>query len=226
MNAQPADAAQDTRHRLIEAAILVFAEKGYDGAGIREIAQRAKANSALVTYHFGGKEGLYREALRSIHDQKRSQVAVLSPPPEPGSPGAREAAIQGLKDYIRAFVADLMSCPANSEVEVAAMALIGREIQMPHPVSVPVLVEFARPYMERVLALLRILCPELDAEARLRATLSIQGQILHFRNSLEFIRLLSGDPDFPKDLEVLTQHFIDFSLRGLGVPEAFPQPRP
>lgn len=226
MPAQPADATQDTRHRLLEAAILIFAEKGYDGAGIREIAQRAKANSALVTYHFGGKEGLYREALRFIHARKHSQVMLLAPPPEPDSPDARPAAIQGLKDYIRAFVADLMSCPADSAVDAAAMALLGREIQMPHPVSAPVLVEFARPYMERVLALLQILCPDLDGDARLRATLSIQGQILHFRNSLEFIRLITGDPDFPKDLEVLTQHFIDFSLRGLGVPEAFPQPRP
>ena len=219
------DLTQDTRHRLLEAALLVFAEKGYDGAGIREIAQRAQANSALVTYHFGGKEGLYREALRSIHERKASAVAGLPPPPKPGDPGAREAAIQGMKDYIRAFVTDLMSCPPESEVDAAAMALIGREIQMPHPVSAPVLVEFARPYMERLLALLRVLCPDWDDEARMYATLSIQGQILHFRNSLGFIRLLSGDPDFPKDLEALIQHFIAFSLRGLGLPEAFPPPR-
>ncbi|HEX9011823.1 MAG TPA: CerR family C-terminal domain-containing protein [Holophagaceae bacterium] len=226
MTPPPPELPQDTRHRLIEAAILTFAEKGYDGAGIREIAQRAKANSALVTYHFGGKEGLYREALRHISARKASEVAALPPPPQPGSPRAREAALQGMKAYIRAFVTDLMSCPAESEVDAAAMALIGREIQMPHPVSAPVLLEFARPYMERVLALLRVLRPDADPETLLRMTLSIQGQILHFRNSLGFIRLLSGDPDFPKDLEALIQHFTDFSLRGLGVPEAFPQTRP
>ena len=225
MNAQAADAAQDTRHRLLEAAILTFAAKGYDGAGIREIARRANANSALVTYHFGGKEGLYREALRYIHGRKTSQVAGLPPPPEPGSPGARAAAIQGLKDFIRALVMDLMSCPADNDVDVAAMALMGREIQMPHPVSEPVLLEFARPYMERVVALVQGIAPDLDREGQLRATLSIQGQILHFRNSLGFIRLLTGDPDFPRDLEALIQHFTAFSLRGLGVPEAAPQPR-
>lgn len=225
MTPPPLDSTQDTRHRLLEAAILVFAEKGYDGAGIREIAQRAQANSALVTYHFGGKEGLYREALRSIHERKVSAVAGLPPPPAPGDPGAREAAIQGMKAYIRAFVTDLMSCPAESEVDAAAMVLIGREIQMPHPVSAPVLVAFARPYMERVMALLRVLCPDWDDEARMYATLSIQGQILHFRNSLGFIRLLSGDPGFPTDLEALIQHFIAFSLRGLGLPEAFQQSR-
>lgn len=221
----PPDPTQDTRHRLLEAAILVFAEKGYDGAGIREISQRAQANSALVTYHFGGKEGLYREVFRAIRDRKTSEVEALPAPPRPGAPGAREAAIQGLKDYIRAFVTDLMSCPVGSAVDEAAMVLIGREIQMPHPVSAPVLVAFARPYMERVVALLEVLCPELDEEGRLRATLSIQGQILHFRNSLGFIRLLAGDPGFPRDVEALIQHFTTFSLRGLGLPEAFPPTR-
>ena len=225
MTPLPVDPAPDTRHRLLEAAILVFAKKGYDGAGIREIAQRAQANSALVTYHFGGKEGLYREALRFIRDRKTSEMVHLEPPPEPGSPGARERAIRGLKAYIRAFVTDLMSCPVGNEVDEAAMVLIGREIQMPHPVSAPVLVEFARPYMERVLALLRVLCPDQGEEAWMRATLSIQGQILHFRNSLGFIRLLTGDPDFPRDVEALIQHFTEFSLRGLGLPEAFPAAR-
>ena len=221
----PGKPATASRHRLIEAAILAFAEKGYDGAGIREIAHLAQANSALVTYHFGGKEGLYREALRAIRDRKTSEVATLPPPPEPGAPGARDAALRGMKDYIRAFVRDLMSCPVGSEVDEAAMVFIAREIQMPHPVSAPVLVEFARPYMDRVVALLRVLCPDLDEEGRLRATLSIQGQILHFRNSLGFIRLLTGDPEFPRDVEALIQHFTEFSLRGLGLPEAFPSAR-
>ena len=57
---------QDTRTRLLESAILHFAAKGFDGAGIREISKSARANSALVAYHFCGKEGLYLEALKAI----------------------------------------------------------------------------------------------------------------------------------------------------------------
>lgn len=64
MNHVPSESSMDTRRRLLEAALIVFAERGFDGAGIREIAERAKANSAMVQYHFGGKEGLYLEALR------------------------------------------------------------------------------------------------------------------------------------------------------------------
>jgi AcrR family transcriptional regulator len=56
--------AELTRQSLIEAASAVFAEKGYEGGSVRVITQRAKANQAAINYHFGGKEGLYREVLR------------------------------------------------------------------------------------------------------------------------------------------------------------------
>jgi AcrR family transcriptional regulator len=52
-----------TRKSLIEAATDVFAEHGYEGGTVRAITREAKANAAAITYHFGGKEGLYREVL-------------------------------------------------------------------------------------------------------------------------------------------------------------------
>lgn len=53
-----------TRRALIDAAVAVFAEHGFEGASVRVITAKAKANQAAITYHFGGKEGLYREVLR------------------------------------------------------------------------------------------------------------------------------------------------------------------
>jgi AcrR family transcriptional regulator len=57
--------ADRTRQNLIEAGIVVFADKGYKTGSVREITRRAKANQGAITYHFGGKEGLYREVLRA-----------------------------------------------------------------------------------------------------------------------------------------------------------------
>ncbi len=57
--------AELTRLSLIEAATAVFAEKGYEGGSVRLITEKAKANQAAINYHFGGKEGLYREVLRA-----------------------------------------------------------------------------------------------------------------------------------------------------------------
>lgn len=56
---------KDSRTRLLEAAIPLFAGKGFAGVSIRDVAKAAGVNSALVSYYFGGKEGLYREILES-----------------------------------------------------------------------------------------------------------------------------------------------------------------
>jgi AcrR family transcriptional regulator len=56
--------AELTRLSLIQAATAVFAEKGYEGGSVRLITEKAKANQAAINYHFGDKEGLYREVLR------------------------------------------------------------------------------------------------------------------------------------------------------------------
>ena len=52
-----------TKKDLIEAAVAVFAAKGYDGGSVRDIALAANANQAAISYHFGGKDGLYRAVL-------------------------------------------------------------------------------------------------------------------------------------------------------------------
>jgi AcrR family transcriptional regulator len=49
----------ERRHQLIDIARSLFAERGYEGTAIEEIAQRANVSKPVVYEHFGGKEGLY-----------------------------------------------------------------------------------------------------------------------------------------------------------------------
>ncbi|BBZ22098.1 TetR family transcriptional regulator [Mycolicibacter hiberniae] len=49
----------ERRHQLIDVARSLFAERGFDGTSIEEIAQRANVSKPVVYEHFGGKEGLY-----------------------------------------------------------------------------------------------------------------------------------------------------------------------
>lgn len=49
----------ERREQLIEVARPIFAERGFDGASVEEIAARAKVSKPVVYEHFGGKEGLY-----------------------------------------------------------------------------------------------------------------------------------------------------------------------
>jgi len=56
---------KDSRDKLIEAATELFASKGFAAVSIREVSQQAGVNSALISYHFGGKEGLYTAVLET-----------------------------------------------------------------------------------------------------------------------------------------------------------------
>ena len=53
----------DCRSILIDAATPLFAEKGFNGVGVREVAHAACMNSSMISYYFGGKEALYAEVL-------------------------------------------------------------------------------------------------------------------------------------------------------------------
>ncbi len=56
---RPRMTGSERRHQLIDVARSLFAERGYDGTSIEEIAQRANVSKPVVYEHFGGKEGLY-----------------------------------------------------------------------------------------------------------------------------------------------------------------------
>jgi AcrR family transcriptional regulator len=56
--------AAATRAAILEAAKAQFARLGYDSTPLREIAAAAGADVALVGRYFGGKEGLFTEALK------------------------------------------------------------------------------------------------------------------------------------------------------------------
>jgi AcrR family transcriptional regulator len=53
-----------TREALIAAATDLFAEHGFDGVRVEQIAEASGVNKALINYHFGGKAGLYKAILK------------------------------------------------------------------------------------------------------------------------------------------------------------------
>lgn len=53
----------DSRQRILDAALDVFYEAGFDGARVDAIAKRAGVNQALIYYYFKNKEGLFKELI-------------------------------------------------------------------------------------------------------------------------------------------------------------------
>ena len=60
-----AEESRATRRALLDAAVVVFAEKGMNGARLDEIAERAGVTKGAIYSHFGGREDLLVEACRS-----------------------------------------------------------------------------------------------------------------------------------------------------------------
>ena len=56
-------ADNDYRAALVAAATPLFAEKGYNGVSVRALAAASGVNLSMVSYYFGGKEGLYAAVL-------------------------------------------------------------------------------------------------------------------------------------------------------------------
>ena len=57
---------EETRARIVEAAVAVFGERGYEGASTRDIATAAGVNTPAIQYYFDGKEGVYLECVEHL----------------------------------------------------------------------------------------------------------------------------------------------------------------
>jgi len=104
MQKKPERAPEATRERIMDAALDLFGERGLTGTTVRDIAQRAKVNVAAISYHFGGKDELYRAVattvIGSIEARVRHRVAPLldNPPRDPA------AALKALEDLAETMV--------------------------------------------------------------------------------------------------------------------------
>lgn len=73
---------EDTRAALLAAARSEFNEKGFDGATVRRIAERAGVDAAMVNHWFGGKGGLFTAALEVPVDPSALTGAVVAGDPD------------------------------------------------------------------------------------------------------------------------------------------------
>jgi AcrR family transcriptional regulator len=72
---KPQKRSAETRDAIKRAGAELFATKGYRSTGVRDIADAAGCNQALIAYHFGGKGGLYDEILGDAVAHAKSLAA-------------------------------------------------------------------------------------------------------------------------------------------------------
>jgi AcrR family transcriptional regulator len=118
------DGGANTRSQILEAAGEVFAEKGFDRATGKEIADRAGTNSAAVNYYFGGIAGLYEEVLVAAHQRLVSYEALTAIATT--TAGAPEAKLRGFIELVVGALASPLST-------TWAFRVLSREILSPSP---------------------------------------------------------------------------------------------
>jgi len=74
---------QATRAALLAAGTELFAARGFDGVTVETLARQAGVNKAMISYHFGGKEGLYAATLKENFAGLAAEVTALSRSREP-----------------------------------------------------------------------------------------------------------------------------------------------
>jgi TetR/AcrR family transcriptional regulator len=99
----------EVRQRLLEAAEQLFAARGYDAVGVRELARAAHVSPAMIAYYFGDKAGLLDAVFDRVFERLLAQLRSLAEAPA-GERGAPERLIRlyvetiGREPWLPSFV--------------------------------------------------------------------------------------------------------------------------
>src|SRR5678816_1273281 len=195
--ARRADDAE-TRDRVLRAATELFAERGFHGTKVRDIAARAGANVAAGHYHFGSKRDLYVEVLRACFAEVRATLerGGVQPAPAVLARMSRPALERLIEKRMTVMMTNLLGPPPS-----AHGTLMLREMLDPSDALPIVVAEFVEPMVEETEAIVRRLAPDLDEERLRLCVTSIMGQGLFYRATLPATLRVFG-------LESITSTFV------------------
>lgn len=132
-SAEPLPASE----RLLAEAMRLFGERGFDAVTTREICAAAGVNPGAIHYHFGDKDGLYREVLRLPVVELHQQLAGFD---EPGL-----TLHESIRRFIQPFLFDDGACSAQ---------LFFREMQAPSTIFMEAVARDVGPIFDRFSGLL------------------------------------------------------------------------
>lgn len=99
----------DKKEHIMNVAIELFAEKGYEGASIRDIATRADVNVAMVNYYFGSKDKLFEAIVEYKASYMRGKLDVIEA-------DKNLSEIEKIDQIIEHYVDKILSNPAFHRV--------------------------------------------------------------------------------------------------------------
>jgi TetR/AcrR family transcriptional regulator, regulator of cefoperazone and chloramphenicol sensitivity len=173
---KPLSGADMTRTTLIDAAIRLFGERGYDAVSTRDIADLAAANIGSIAYHFGGKPGLRLACAEHVIANIAATVgpAFLRPLP----PLTPDQALETIERMMRVFTNFWMV----NESSQSFVNFMLREMLVKGEVSELFYSSWMKPMHKRFCELFGIATGrDAGSHAVKIAVFSFIGQVFHFR---------------------------------------------
>lgn len=191
-----------TRESILKAASLVFGEKGYYKATHAEIGRTAGVNTALINFHFGSKDGLYRAVWARVN----SEVEQLYPT-NGGIP-----ADAPLSERLRGFISSLLNTALDPRLE-GFHRIFTVEAVNPTGLLDNLITQRRKEHQTCLLSIIRgLLAPKADDKAIELCEMSVISQC-HVISPRPTGRCKKRYKH--ADVESLTQHITTFSLAGI-----------
>lgn len=201
-------AKSKTKHKLLESAGQVFADKGYSRSTIREICDRAGTNVASVNYYFRDKEELYRSVFDYAHKRVGEHILHAVGTIPDATPEEK------LRTFVRAHLHSLLGTDGPPSW---FSTLVSREMIEPTHLQREMVEREIRPRSDLLIGILReMLGPRATEEQLRHCSLSVVSQSVFHKLAAPVIRTLHPEQTYTaEDLDRLAIHIAGFSLAGI-----------
>ena len=206
------DAPKNTRDRIMHAAGPIFADKGFEGATVREICLAAQVNVASINYHFGDKQKLYHETVLYAHSCCHDAVEK---PEHPSSDPT---------DHLQNLIERILFSMVVNENGPWQVRLLTNEIQHPTDTCRQLVRDYFQPFLvELSQAIVDIADRPIAADVLSTLAMSIIGQCMIYRFAPETHAMMffgedkndSAQSPEQIDLAKLASIITKFSIAGI-----------
>jgi AcrR family transcriptional regulator len=190
------------RDQILVAAERVFAQQGYHGTTMRNVAQEAGVKLALLQYHFNTKIGLFTAIFERRQYVNEERLALLHAIPDLSAPSA-------LEEIVDALIGPPLRLH-HSPDDVWFARLILRETADPSNLERPVMRRFFDPLAREFISALLACLPDKPAGFHLWAYLFSIGALTQ---SVDDGRALAIDPEASEASQAFLRRYIVSALR-------------
>ncbi len=205
----------DTKQKILEAAEVLFARKGFDNVSLRNITELAGVNLAAVNYHYGSKEELILAVLEdrilplNVERVRRLKEAAES---SKGQPLPVEVIARSFVGPVLEAVQETSHTDASLSLLIAR--LLGDQSDRMQEMVVKQFPELAQTFVKEICFAVPHLSPS-DALLRLLFT---EGSMTHALLYHHRLHLLADDGFETPTIEQLEEKLVPFVVEGLSGP--------